>query len=190
MRLCPWGTTILFLCFECQTSPRFRAASDCHPRHFIHSQCCLKYHSALCPCHIFICFRERSVLTIQKETSVEQYTTAWPHLLVLCGQSVTTADIRFLVQQSPECIPGPSFISSPMALGLLSQRRLDWKLPAAALSLSQPGFFSSPNIISQQAKQHREKVQFSSGVHGTGTKPRNRRRLQLSGHPQVRGKVA
>lgn len=70
MRLCPWGTTILFLCFECQTSPRFRAASDCHPRRFIHSQCCLKHHSALCPCHIFICFRARSVLTIQKETSV------------------------------------------------------------------------------------------------------------------------
>lgn len=60
----------MFLCFECQTSPRFRAASDCHPRRFIHSQCCLKHHSALCPCHIFICFRARSVLTIQKETSV------------------------------------------------------------------------------------------------------------------------
>lgn len=172
MRLCPWGTTILFLCFESDVA----SFSGCiMPPSYFH----------LLQSTIRSDYSERDVCPAS-----EQYTTAWPHLLVLCGQSVTTADIRFLVQQSPECIPGPSFISSPMALGLLSQRRLDWKLPAAALSLSQPGFFSSPNIISQQAEQHREKVQFSSGVHGTGTKPRNRRRLQLSGHPQVRGKVA
>lgn len=54
------------------------------------------------------------------------------HLVFQCSKAL---------YQGPECIRGPPFIRSPIALGLLSQRRweamLDSKLPPPALSLSQ-----------------------------------------------------
>lgn len=75
----------------------------------------------------------------------EQWLTTWPHLLARCG-TVCHNSRHWVFWYSkalypgPECILGPSFIFSPIALGLLSQRRwdatLDWKLPPPAVFLS------------------------------------------------------
>lgn len=69
------------------------------------------------------------------------------------------------MQQSPECIPGPSFISSPMALGLLSQRRLDWNCqPQHCLCHSRDSF---PARILYRNKQSSTGKKYDSPVEFT-----------------------
>lgn len=69
-----------------------------------------------------------------------QQATIWPVVESRLLQQTLAFRCNKALHQGPECIRGPSFISSPIALGLLSKGRLeatlDWKPPAPAVSLS------------------------------------------------------